>query len=74
MNTTWETSNAEPSLDELFHDPIVRLLMQGDHTGESEVRRLIARVQAGLATASDDGASVPSKKRKAKRSRKKRVA
>jgi len=63
MSTSWETPNAEPSLDEILEDPIVRLLMQGDHTGESEVRQLIARVRDSLAKP-DDGE--PAVARKAK--------
>ena len=50
------TPNAEPTLDELLSEPIVRLLMQGDHTGESEVRQLIARVQTGMVARVDGGA------------------
>ena len=50
MSTSWEASNAEPSLDDVFSDPIVRLLMKGDRTGESEVRKLIERVRISLAT------------------------
>ena len=58
MSTSWEASNAEPSLDDVLGDPIVRLLMQGDRTGESEVRKLIERVRTSLATAGDDGGIV----------------
>lgn len=67
MSTTWETSNAEPSLDDVLHDPIVRLLMQGDRTGESEVRQLIERVRTSLAAADDDGPATAAPVRKAKR-------
>jgi len=75
MNINWEASNAEPSLDEVLHDPIVRLLMQGDRTGESEVRQLIERVRTSLAVpveAGGEGAGAPARKKK--RSRKTRAA
>lgn len=79
MSASWEMSNAEPSLDDVLGDPIVRLLMQGDRTGESEVRKLIERVRTSLAASDDDGhggdvrtASAP--KRKTKRSSKTRAA
>jgi len=74
MNINWEASNAEPSLDEVLHDPIVRLLMQGDRTGESEVRQLIERVRTSLAVPSEDGTAGPASPRKAKRPRKTRAA
>ena len=54
MGSDWALPNAEPTLDELLNEPIVQLLMQGDHTGENEVRQLIARVQTGMAASSDD--------------------
>ncbi len=68
MNTGWETPNAEPSLDEILEDPIVRLLMQGDHTGESEVRQLIARVRDSLAKSDGDEPAGPATPRKARSS------
>lgn len=74
MSTTWETSNTEPSLDEVLHDPIVRLLMQGDHTGESEVRQLIERVRASLGAVDDDEPAVAAPTRKAKQPGKTRAA
>jgi len=57
MGSDWTMPNAEPTLDELLNEPIVRLLMQGDHTGENEVRQLIARVQTGMASSGDDETS-----------------
>jgi hypothetical protein len=82
MSTNWEASNAEPSLDEVLGDPIVRLLMQGDRTGESEVRKLIERVRTSLASTDDVGrddngrtVSAPVRpSRKTKRSGKTRAA
>ena len=77
MSASWETSNVEPSLDDLLSDPIVRLLMQGDRTGESEVRKLIERVRIGLAATGDDAQTVSAPARparKAKRPRKSRTA
>jgi len=77
MSTIWEASNAEPSLEEVLGDPIVRQLMQGDRTGESEVRKLIERVRISLAETGDDGPAVSSPARparKAKRRSKTRAA
>ena len=74
MSMTWEASNAEPSLDELLDDPIVRLLMQGDRTGESEVRQLIERVRKSLIATGDDGATASAPRRKVKRIKKTRAA
>ena len=74
MSMTWEASNAEPSLDDILDDPIVRLLMQGDRTGESEVRQLIERVRKSLATTDGDGATASAPRRKAKRIKKTRAA
>jgi len=74
MSTIWEASNVEPSLDEVLGDPIVRLLMQGDRTGESEVRKLIERVQKILATTDGDGVIASAPRRKAKRIKKTRAA
>jgi len=54
MSSNWDERNAEPSLDEILEDPIVRLLMQGDRTGESEVRQLIDRVRVSLVQSNDD--------------------
>lgn len=34
----------EPTLDQMFADPIVRQLMRGDALDEEEIRRLLARV------------------------------
>lgn len=48
MKSLWTNLNAEPTLDEILDDPIVRLLMRGDGTGTNEVRRLIERVRAAL--------------------------
>ncbi len=60
MTTIWQKLNAEPSVDEILDDPIVRLLMRGDGVGENEVRRLIETVREGLGaameTAAPDGA------------------
>lgn len=67
MSTSWETSNVEPSLDDLLSDPIVRLLMQGDRTGESEVRKLIERVRIGLAVTGDDARTVSAPARPARK-------
>jgi len=74
MSTTWETSNTEPSLDEVLHDPIVRLLMQGDRTGESEVRQLIERVRTSLAVVDDDEQAMAAPKHKTKQPSKTRAA
>jgi len=74
MSTTWEASNAEPSLDDVLHDPIVRLLMQGDRTGESEVRQLIERVRTSLGAVGDDGPAAAVPPRKKKRPNKTRAA
>ena len=77
MSTSWEASNAEPSLDEVLSDPIIRLLMQGDRTGESEVRKLIERVRASLTETGSDGRTVSAPARparKKKRSGKTRAA
>ena len=74
MSTSWEASNDEPSLDEVLSDPIVRLLMQGDRTGESEVRKLIERVRTSLTTTGGDGPSVSAPRRKAKQSKKTHAA
>ncbi len=77
MSSSWEASNAEPSLDDVLGDPIVRLLMQGDRTGESEVRKLIERVRASLVEAgsAEQAASAPARPaRKTRRSGKTRAA
>jgi len=55
MSSQWDEQNAEPSLNEVLEDPIVRLLMQGDRTGESEVRRLIEQVRTSLTQPDDSG-------------------
>ncbi len=57
MTTIWQKLNAEPSVDEILDDPIVRLLMRGDGVGENEVRRLIETVREGLAAAMETTAS-----------------
>ena len=64
MMSHWDEQNAEPSLDEILKDPIVRLLMQGDRTGESEVRQLIERVRIS-SIQSDDGGPLAKSARKA---------
>ncbi len=73
MSTAWEASNTEPALDDVLHDPIVRLLMQGDHTGESEVRQLIERVRKSLPALdpalNDEKSTVPAPTRKAKKTK-----
>ena len=74
MSTNWEASNTEPSLDDVLRDPIVRLLMQGDQTGESEVRKLIERVRTSLTVTGDGGAADPAPRRKAKRIKKTKAA
>jgi hypothetical protein len=48
MRSLWTYLNAEPSVDEILDDPIVRLLMCGDGTGENEVRRLVETVRVAL--------------------------
>jgi hypothetical protein len=74
MGGDWATPNAEPTLDELLSEPIVRLLMQGDRTGESEVRQLIVRVQTAM-MADVDGASPATKRAgKAKNAKVRRFA
>jgi len=40
--------NREPSLDEVFDDPIVRLLMERDGLPPDEARACIERVRAAL--------------------------
>jgi len=74
MSTDWEASNAEPSLDDVLSDPIIRLLMQGDRTGESEVRKLIERVRVSLAETGVDAPAVSAPARKTKRPRKTHAA
>lgn len=53
MTTIWQKLSAEPSVDEILDDPIVRLLMRGDGVEENEVRRLIETVREGLGAAKD---------------------
>ncbi|HEX9791135.1 MAG TPA: hypothetical protein VGA60_10755 [Kiloniellales bacterium] len=67
MSSYWDEQNAEPSLDEILEDPIVRLLMQGDHTGESEVRQLIDRVRTALASSDDDEPAPTTRKAQSKK-------
>ena len=57
MTTIWQKLNAEPSVDEILDDPIVRLLMRGDGVGENEVRRLIETVREGLGAAMETASS-----------------
>ncbi len=57
MTTIWQKLNAEPSVDEILDDPIVRLLMRGDGVEENEVRRLIETVREGLSAAMETAAS-----------------
>ena len=40
--------NREPPLDEVFDDPIVRLLMQRDRLPPDEARACVERVRASL--------------------------
>ncbi len=51
MTMIWQMLSAEPSVDEILDDPIMRLLMRGDGVGESEVRRLIETAREGLGAA-----------------------
>jgi hypothetical protein len=68
MSSQWDEQNAEPSLNEVLEDPIVRLLMQGDRTGESEVRQLIERIRISLVHSGDDGPSAkPARKARPKK-------
>ncbi len=57
MTMIWQKLSAEPSVDEILDDPIVRLLMRGDGVGENEVRRLIESVRKGLGAAMETTAS-----------------
>ncbi len=57
MTMIWQKLSAEPSVDEILDDPIVRLLMRGDGVGENEVRRLIESVREGLGAAMETTAS-----------------
>ncbi len=56
MTTIWQKLNAEPSVDEILDDPIVRLLMRGDGVRENDVRRLIETVREGLGAAMETAA------------------
>jgi putative (di)nucleoside polyphosphate hydrolase len=47
----------EPSLEELLSDPIVWMVMQSDKIEEHELRNLLKRVAAGLATGSTKAAA-----------------
>jgi hypothetical protein len=38
----------EPKLDEVLHDPIVRLLMERDGVVEEELRRLMQEIGEGV--------------------------
>lgn len=73
MSVYWDERNAEPSLDEILEDPIVRLLMQGDHTGESEVRQLIERVRISLAQSNDDEPAPTARKAQSKKAQSKKA-
>ena len=46
----YRQSGTEPTLDEVMHEPVIRLMMERDHvTGEALVRIInIARQQLGL--------------------------
>jgi molybdopterin-biosynthesis enzyme MoeA-like protein len=44
--------HTEPSLDELFADVAIQLLMQRDGVTESEIRALLAKVEEAQTTAS----------------------
>ena len=57
MKSLWTNLNAEPTVDEILDDPIVRLLMRGDGTEANEVRRLIEMVRVALGA--DHGDSEP---------------
>jgi hypothetical protein len=47
-----ERGHIEPSLDELFGDDAIQLLMRRDGVTESEVRALLAKVREALTGAS----------------------
>ena len=73
MSSYWDEQNAEPSLDEILEDPIVRLLMQGDNTGESEVRQLIERVRISLVQSEDGEPAAPTRKTQSKKAQSKKA-
>jgi hypothetical protein len=59
----WNRRGTEPSLDELFHDVTMQLLMRRDGVRESDVRALLgelgdARAAASVGTAWDRDESV----------------
>jgi hypothetical protein len=51
-----ERGHIEPSLDELFGDDAIQLLMRRDGVTESEVRVLLAEVREALTAAPQKGA------------------
>lgn len=57
MKRLWDRLGEEPSLDEILDDPIVRLMMRGDDTGESEVRYLIGKIRDSFVLANKAGAA-----------------
>lgn len=44
----WAFSTAEPKLDEMLADPMVRLVMRRDHLDPAEVRRFMVETAEGL--------------------------
>jgi hypothetical protein len=51
--------SGEPTLDQVFAEPIVRQLMRRDGTDESATRRLLQRMAASRAPTAADGIARP---------------